>query len=103
MKLFKGVVILTGIKLNSFQAELRSNVDQGELEGGKNWINQNFASKLPVFSWQVGEIGSLHTLKFPILSSSETVSPSFKFYLMCTVSCVSSHSMDIAETSEIEG
>lgn len=26
MKLFKGVVILTGIKLNSFQAELRSNV-----------------------------------------------------------------------------
>ena len=40
MKLFRGVVILTSSKLNSFQAELRSNVHHGELEGGNNWIKQ---------------------------------------------------------------
>ena len=43
MKLFRGVVILTSSKLNSFQAELRSNVHQGELEGGKTGLSRNLS------------------------------------------------------------
>ena len=62
MKLFRGVVILTSSKLNSFQAELRSNVHHGELEGGKTGLSRKFkfASNLIACVFWAGRRGRVY-------------------------------------------